>query len=287
MSPFDVRDRGAYWASTFISPGKTVGLKITASDSLNPKTIGVAAFCSSALSAEEMSEVRRLISQCLSASEDIAPFYELARGFPSLKNASRHLRGMRVLHTPDLFASLLLAVCLQRASFGRSKKMLESIFNHYGSRLSFGGRTTVSTPSPSAIINAGADKIKKTCRVGYRADSIVSAADFILRTGIRTVENFFEMPQEQVEATLKTIRGIGPYSVSVISPHPAFPVDSWSGPALAKLLGVEAPDGNVIQALQAFATEKFGVWQRYAYEYLVNDLDHLVKIPGAAGVTRG
>jgi hypothetical protein len=56
---------------------------------------------------------------------------------------------------------------------------------------------------------------------------------------------------------------------------------------LAKLLGVEAPDGNVIQALQAFATEKFGVWQRYAYEYLVNDLDHLVKIPGAAGVTRG
>jgi ParB/RepB/Spo0J family partition protein len=56
ISPFDVRQPNAYWTSTPISSGKTVGLRLHAQYSVDPRAMTVSAYCDSKLDAEERIE---------------------------------------------------------------------------------------------------------------------------------------------------------------------------------------------------------------------------------------
>ena len=77
---------------------------------------------------------------------------------------------------------------------------------------------------------------------------------------------------------LTQIKGIGCYSAEVICAHPAFPVNSWSAKYFCWLFSLETQKDRASDALskvKRYAQEKFGIFQRYVYEYLINDLENL------------
>ncbi|MGQ9846970.1 MAG: DNA-3-methyladenine glycosylase family protein [Bacteroidales bacterium] len=227
-------------------------------------------FSSECLSNEDEKEIIDTICRCLALETDLSEFYRMAEGHPILKCAKNDLYGMRVVSFPDLFNAAILAVTLQRASRGRTRQMIKSLHEKYGKLIRLDGYEINISPSPQTI---GSNELMQTCRLGYRASYITAIAKSIISSEIPTLEELSLMSPEKAKETLNKLKGIGEYSAEVIlfSIHPFFPVDAWSAKIFRFLFKIKTKKRNLIQAIKQYAQSRFGVWQSYAYEYILND----------------
>jgi 3-methyladenine DNA glycosylase/8-oxoguanine DNA glycosylase len=85
------------------------------------------------------------------------------------------------------------------------------------------------------------------------------------------------MTPEDAKAKLMELRGIGEYSVGIVSPHPEFPVDSWSSRIFHTLFfgGSTKLPKDVIGKVREEAERRWGKWKGLAFIYVLNDLQGL------------
>jgi 3-methyladenine DNA glycosylase/8-oxoguanine DNA glycosylase len=204
-----------------------------------------------------------------------------------LRKPIENLYGMRVSPFPNLFSAVILAITLRRATFGRTERMLSLLCENYGEKVELDGVQVTTLPSPLCIAKVNEKEMKMRCKLGYRTPYLIQAAKAICQGKTRPLESLNGMPFKNAVDILTRIKGIGIYSCEVICTHPAFPVDSWSAKYFISLFNIEVgqtygpPD--LISKVKKFAEENFGIWQRYAYEYLVNSDEYSTKNQGIGG----
>lgn len=277
LTPFERYSQGIMRTGFRLQKSQNpVGIRLESARSMNAP-IQAKFFSRRELSDSEKEEAMETVRRCLDLERDIHEFYALAENFPALREAKRDLYGARITPLSDLLSSVVLSITLQMASEGRTEQMLDLLYRNYGVKLRFDGAEVIILPQPEQLAKIKEEDLKAKCKLGYRAKYIEENAVVIARGEVPELDELEKMPSDEAKRRLMGMKGIGEYAAAVITPHPFFPVDVWSVKIFCKLF--ELPESKrpreMMPAVKEYAQREFGVWQRYAYEYIVNDLENL------------
>jgi len=153
--------------------------------------------------------------------------------------------------------------------------MIELLYASYGDKVEFDGHCVVICPDHRRVAAISEQELRARCKLGFRAPYVLAAAKAVAQGLVPSLDILESMTAEEARTALVSIKGIGEYAANTILPHPAFPVDTWSAPIFARLLGIESAPGTTIRAVKKCAEDNFGKWQRDIYTYVVNDLDRI------------
>lgn len=280
FTPFEVFKDGILWTASILEGSdRAAGFKLWSSGNMVSSIVNVQIYLPNGYSTEEASQAEKMIRRCLCCEEDVSDFYRMGESYPFLRKAIADLYGMRLTQFPNLFDAIILALTLQRATYGRTEKMIRLLSHNYGMKVLFDNMLITTLPSAVHMSKVEEEELRKTCKLGYRARYLRAAAQAIRLGKLPPMETLNSMPFQEAINTLTQIKGIGTYSIEVICAHPAFPVDSWSAKYFCHLFGIETTrkDGSsdILSKVKQYAEKNFGIFQRYAYEYLINDMENL------------
>ncbi len=91
------------------------------------------------------------------------------------------------------------------------------------------------------------------------------------------------MPPDDAAAKLVELPGVGRCSAGIITPHPSFPIDSWSLAVFGRLLTGREPANTPreLERIRALALRRWGEHAWLAFFYVVQDLPRLARALGA------
>lgn len=269
MSPFEVYMKGNLWTALMLNDEKPIGFHLKAAKTSKRPKIVVKVFSSEKLSQSEKEEILEILLFSLGLERSPEAFYEFAEKYEALTRAVSSLYGMRLTSPPDLFSSVILALTLQRASYGRTERMIRALYQNYGFHAEFSNVKVIVRPSARTIAKIAEENIRRTCKLGYRAPYLKYNADIIAREKTLSLRELANLPSlEDAKLKLRKMKGIGEYSSEVIlfAFYPCFPVDSWSAEIFAKIFKTE----NSVKAVKDYAKKNFKEWQNYVYDYVIN-----------------
>ncbi|MDD1670036.1 MAG: hypothetical protein LUQ67_01780 [Methanomicrobiales archaeon] len=268
-TPREVFGGGTLWSGMYVRD-TPLGLKLSAGGN----RVHVTVYGRSPLTADLFESLKREVRAALGGNEDLDGFYRFAEDDPVLSAVVKHLRGMRVGMARDLFGDVILAILLQMAPMARSSQMMEAVLERYGKRIGFDGREVILWPRAEELARIDPRELRRTAKIGYRAERLVNAARFLSEHPIST-EELSSLPEEEAVKRLTGIPGIGPYSAGIILG--TFPIDVWSVVIFSELFLGRTPEnpraeiGEVVSRL----TERWGKWRWFAFVYVVQDLPFL------------
>ncbi len=281
FTPFEVWEKGTIWTGFWFKiengrEGKKIPLGLRARSNRN--LISIDLYARAVLGAEDLLRLKERLKRSLGVAEDLKPLYLVMRRHPLLRPLVRRLYGMHEGWGSDIFSSLTLAILLQMAPIKRSQEMWTCLIIRYGSEIKFDRKIIRLWPTEEVIANHSPTELARTCRLGYRAKSLVR---FVrqLRAGFPTVEELALMSPEEAKEKLMELYGVGEYSADFATPHPSFSLDVWSVKIFHQLLfGRPAPKNNprsAIEKTKRAAEKQWGHWRNYIFVYVLNDLPYL------------
>jgi 3-methyladenine DNA glycosylase/8-oxoguanine DNA glycosylase len=208
---------------------------------------------------------------------DLTEFYRRFKTHPTLGPVLRKWRGMRPINLNSLYEYLVIAIVLQNATVRRSVNMLQMLFEHYGTLLSYDGQKLYCFWKPE-VIDAVTEQELRALKVGYRAKSIKRVTEAFVRNGIDEFELRNKSKEEQRPALLD-LYGIGPASVGYIlfdvfhHMNELEYISPWEQKIYSKLFFDNDPDQPVpVGQLLAYFNEQFGEYRMLAIHYFWEDL---------------
>ncbi len=272
-TPGEVFDRDSLWSGMHAA-GTGVGLKLRS----RGQRVRVEAFARNTTAEGGLAEaVRRGVKRGLGADQDIDGFYRFAKKDPLLKKVVSDRNGMRFGNPGDLFGRVILAISLQMASTGRSRQMMGSVLDLYGTKLSFDSHQVALWPTPRAVAKAGEAALRHEANLGYRGRLLHKAASYLVANPM-TMDELDPLTDEEAIRRIKQIPGIGDYSAGIVLGRSA-PIDAWSVILMSELLlgrTPERPRDEIPEVLKV-VEERWGKWSWLAFAYILNDLENLSK----------
>ncbi|HVN66530.1 MAG TPA: hypothetical protein VMT31_07960 [Methanomicrobiales archaeon] len=268
-TPREVYEKGILWTGMYIR-GIPVGLKLSA----KKNKVSVIAYGEAPFGPELLEALKKEVWSALGGDEDLQGFYRFAQGDPILSVVVGHLKGMRVGMARDLFGDVILAILLQMAPMARSSQMMEAILEHYGRRLGFDGREVTLWPTAEEIAKIDPKELRRTAKLGYRAERLVNAARFLSEHPI-TPDELYALPEPEAVKRLRAIPGVGPYSAGIILG--TFPLDTWSVVIFSELFLGRTPEHPraEIDEVASVLNGRWGEWRWFVFVYIVQDLAYL------------
>ncbi|HKF36080.1 MAG TPA: hypothetical protein VKB35_04205 [Ktedonobacteraceae bacterium] len=204
----------------------------------------------------------------LSLQDDLRPFYRLGREDPDFAPIIEHLYGYHQVKFLTPFENACWAVLTQRNPMNIGQKMKQALIERFGSSLEVNGTTYKAFPEPIQIAVADESELLSLVRNGRRAEYLGAIA----RAFSEVDEEFLKTaPDEEVEAWLRSIKGLGEWSVDFIMVRG---LGRTERVPLTEKRFVEAASkvygpGEELSrdALQRLA-DKYGQWQGYWAHYL-------------------
>ncbi|MGZ4938738.1 MAG: DNA-3-methyladenine glycosylase family protein [Halobacteriota archaeon] len=273
-TPSEIFERGALWTGCYVD-GRPVGLKMTGAK----RTVAVSVYAASELTRGETALLRANVEFGLGRDEDLEAFYAFAANDEILSVATRDLYGMRVGRLDDIFGRVILAITLQMAPYKRSRDMMSSLLEAYGTKIAFDGREITLWPRPSEIARLEPAELRRSANLGYRAERLIKSARYLTEHPISLEELNAESETEAMRR-LKAVPGIGTYSARLIVGRTSVPVDVWSVVVMSEILLGRTPENprKEIDAVTKEVNERWGKWSWIAFVYVLNDLRKLATI---------
>ena len=152
-----------------------------------------------------------------------------------------------MLRAPSVFEDVIKTICTTNTAWSATRRMVTALVANLGPEAP-GGRHAF----PTAEAMAGADErfYKEVVRSGYRGPYFRAiAAD--VAAGRLDLEALLdpELPDDEVEARLLALPGVGPYAsaqiLMLLGRYSRLILDSWSRPKYAQLNGRKASDKTI------------------------------------------
>lgn len=181
---------------------------------------------------------------------------------------------MKPVAANSLYETLVIYIVLQNATVRRTVQMFEALFDNFGKRLKFNGKTLSAFWPPSAIFKVPEEKLREL-KLGYRAKFLKRLSEQFARSEIDEFQ-LRKMPKEEVKKESLKLYGIGPASVEYLLFEDFYHYDAleiippWEQKILSRLL-FNKPLVPVKQILD-YAEEHLGKWEKLAVHYLWEDL---------------
>jgi DNA-3-methyladenine glycosylase II len=149
----------------------------------------------------------------LSLKDDLQPFYRIGREDADFAPIIELLYGYHQVKFLTPFENACWAVLTQRNPMKIAQKTKQALIERYGNHLEVNGIVYRAFPEPIQIAVADYDEILKLIRNDKRAEYLITTA----RAFSEADEEFLKTaPDEEVEAWLRNIKGIGEWSATFI-----------------------------------------------------------------------
>ncbi|MDB4673775.1 hypothetical protein OAF27_03065 [Verrucomicrobiales bacterium] len=159
------------------------------------------------------------------------------------------------------------------------RKMSVAIRERFGEKTHAGGHTFHTYPSPETLAAAGETALRE-CGLGYRAKSLVSAAESIANGHVDLAAPAHAEDLETARAHLTELRGVGPKVADCVllfayARFDAFPIDVWVERIILQLYLAKKHKKNRTPAkIKEFADTYFGQNRGYAQQFLFHHARH-------------
>jgi 3-methyladenine DNA glycosylase/8-oxoguanine DNA glycosylase len=214
------------------------------------------------------------VRHLLRLDQDLSLLYALLADDPQLKwavdGAGRLMRGQTV------FEDVVKTICTTNCTWSATIRMVGALVRELGEPAR-GERADTehrSFPTPAAMAAADDAFYTDVVRAGYRgpylrtlATAVAEGALDLEALATTTTE---ELPDDELEAQLLTIAGIGPYAAAhvmmLLGRHSRLVLDSWTRPKYAKLNGRKAKDAAIARRFR-----RYGPWAGLAFWLLLTE----------------
>ncbi len=184
----------------------------------------------------------------LRLDQDLSGFYAQAADDPELAWAAEGAG--RMLRSPTVFEDVVKTICTTNCAWGGTVRMVNALVTHLGDPAIGGdGPLANAFPTPQAMAAAPLEFYRDEARTGYRGayllDLSTSAAAGDLDLEAFAVADRADLSDEELEARLLELPGVGPYAAAhimmTLGRNSRLILDSWTRPTYARLLGRSKP----------------------------------------------
>jgi 3-methyladenine DNA glycosylase/8-oxoguanine DNA glycosylase len=203
------------------------------------------------------------VRQVLRMDQDLSAFYADCLADPDLAWAATGAG--RMLRSPTVFEDVVKTICTTNCAWSATVRMVNALVGELGEpAVGAEGPLANAFPTPERMAEAPEAFYRETVRAGYRGAYLASLArsvaggDLDLEAlGATTRE---ELPDEDLEATLLALPGVGPYAAAhimmTVGRHSRLILDSWTRPKYARLLGKRTvADATIRRRFRRFGPE--------------------------------
>ncbi|MHA2178319.1 MAG: DNA-3-methyladenine glycosylase family protein, partial [Candidatus Thorarchaeota archaeon] len=190
--------------------------------------------------------VRRTLGQGISFDEALS---QMKRD-PVIARLVPGVSGVRPYMSPTPFEALIKTIIQQQISYRAANMFTSRMVVGLSTPLSHEGQSWFHFPDAITISKKGSDGLKEY-GFGYKSEYIHGVASLVAEGGL-DLDSLIGNSQEQVMTTLKPIRGIGEWTVKVLSIAGLgdFSVFAYSDLVIQKILGNLYNDGRRMTAKQ-------------------------------------
>lgn len=188
----------------------------------------------------------------------------------------KRLWGMRPGHQDSLYEYLIIGIVLQNCTVARSIQMMQTLFEHYGTVLAFGGKKLWCFWEPGALRGVTEEELR-ALRVGYRAKSIKRIDDQFGR-GLINEMALRKKDRDTQMTELLALYGVGPatvwYLLFDVFHHWDFftHISPWEQKIYSKVFFDTDPEKPVSARRLLKHFERYGAYKQLAVHYLWEDL---------------
>lgn len=223
------------------------------------------------LKEEQTDKLLAYVTDFFDLTRDLAPFYQLAKDDPILKEVEQPFYGLRLMGVPDFFEAISWGILGQQITLGFAYTLKRRLVERFGEKLVYQGQDYWSFPTAEIIAAADVDDLLALKLSRRKCEYLQEVARLILNGQI-SKEFYLELADANaVEKSLTSIRGIGPWTANYVMMRcfrlgDAFPMaDVGLLNALKVVLELsEKPQQSSLLPLK----ERWGQWCGYSTFYL-------------------
>jgi 3-methyladenine DNA glycosylase/8-oxoguanine DNA glycosylase len=193
--------------------------------------------------------VREVVTRMLDLREDLGPLYAAAESDPRLAWATAGAG--RMFRSPTVFEDVVKTICTTNCAWSATVRMVGALVDTLGQESA--GRHGKAFPTPAAMASAPEAFYADVVRAGYRGPYLRALATDVAegRLDLEELRDVppDEVPDEEIEARLLALPGVGPYAAAhvmmLLGRHSRLILDSWTRPKYARLNGRKASDRQI------------------------------------------
>ncbi|MHB0859090.1 MAG: DNA-3-methyladenine glycosylase family protein [Anaerolineae bacterium] len=161
------------------------------------------------------SDLTIALSWMLGVDLDLEPFYSYADGDPELGALTAPFRGFRPARFPTLYEALVNAIACQQISLVVGLAMLNRLCEAVGERPDAPAEAPAAFPEPERVLSLAEQDLRGLGFSGAKARSLLEVSDAVCQRQLR-LEELGDLPDAEVAARLRALRGIGPWSADYV-----------------------------------------------------------------------
>jgi len=161
------------------------------------------------------SKIRETLQGILGFQVDITGFYTLAEKDHLLSLLAQQFRGMKPPRFPSLFEALLNAFACQQVSLDVGIMLLNRLTATYGLKFDDGQAVLSAFPEPAALAKTSVERIRTLGFSQQKARAITELATALVNKQ-RDFSILEAMNNEEAEASLSSIRGVGRWTAEYV-----------------------------------------------------------------------
>lgn len=269
----DSYEKGIYWI-TMVWQGKYLGLKFENKGTVDKPKIKLIVYSKTALSKKYKKELIQEIEWRSNLKSDISKFCKEFKKDKMLSPLLKKWRGMRPATFHSLYENLVIYIILQNTVVRRSVQMMENLFNRFGKKLKFNGKTLSASWKPEAIDKVS-EQTLRDLKLGYRAKFLKKISSQFAKGKIDEFK-MRKMNKDELKKEALKLYGIGPASADYLLFEDFYHYDAFDtvSPWEQKILSRLIYNKPLVPAKKILLdTEKrWGKWKRLAIHYIWEDI---------------
>jgi N-glycosylase/DNA lyase len=200
-------------------------------------------------------QIGRAVAHLLRLDEDLSPFYAAAAADPELAWVTSGAG--RMIRSPTVFEEVVKTICTTNCTWSATIRMVSALVEHLGEPApgATDGPLGHSFPTPEAMARKKGAFYTETVRAGYRGEYLRSLARSVA-SGKLDLEalgtaSADEVPDDEVEARLLALPGVGPYAAAhimmLLGRYSRLILDSWTRPKYLRVSGAKQAKDSTIE----------------------------------------
>ncbi len=193
--------------------GQTIVFQLNSIGTIENPQLEYTLFSAQPITEETQKAVVERMTFFLSLKDDLRPFYRISHEDPYFDPIMDHLYGYHQVKFLTPFENACWAVLTQRNPMQIAQKTKHELIERYGSTLKVNGTVYSAFPEPIQIAVVDESELLKVIRNDRRTEYLIATA----RAFSEVNEEFLKTaPDEEIEAWLRNIKGIGEWSATFI-----------------------------------------------------------------------
>ena len=163
----------------------------------------------------------------------------------------------RMIRSPTVFEEVVKTICTTNCTWSATVRMVSALVEHLGEPApgAADGPLGRAFPTPEAMSRKKSAFYTETVRAGYRGEYLRSLARSVA-SGKLDLEalgraNADELPDDEVEAQLLALPGVGPYAAAhimmLLGRYSRLILDSWTRPKYLRVSGAKRAKDSTIE----------------------------------------